>query len=128
VTGFGLLGHLTEFCAQARVAVTVHLGKVPFYEGAQECVANGIFSSLQPSNTRTRRAVANHEAARHHPDYPLLFDPQTAGGLLAAVPAKHAAACIAELRNTAGAETSCIIGEVMADNIQGPAWITVQTP
>ena len=29
VTGFGLLGHLTEFCAQARVAVTVHLGKAP---------------------------------------------------------------------------------------------------
>jgi selenide,water dikinase len=125
VTGFGLLGHLSEFCQQAKLAVTVHLGKVPFYAGAQECVANGIFSSLQPANTRTRRAVANHDSARQHTDYPLLFDPQTAGGLLAAVPVKHAAACVAELRNTPGAEMSCIIGEITAENQQGPAWITV---
>jgi selenide,water dikinase len=76
-----------------------------------ETVAAGILSSLQPQNLRLRRAVRDLEAAARHPRYPLLFDPQTAGGLLAGVPAEGAAACVAELR-ALGYPAAAVIGRV----------------
>ncbi len=98
VTGFGLLGHLVEMVRASDVDVTLALERVPLLDGARETVALGIFSSLQPQNVRLRRAIRNLDAAARHPLYPLLFDPQTAGGLLAAVPASEAEACVAALR------------------------------
>ena len=71
----------------------------------------GIVSSLQPQNLRLRRAIRNREAASEHPLFPALFDPQTAGGLLAAVPEQEAAACLADLR-AAGYERAAVIGAV----------------
>jgi selenide,water dikinase len=74
-------------------------------------VASGIFSSLQPQNVRLRRAVHNITAVGTAPLYPLLFDPQTAGGLLASVPAQHAAACLEALK-AHGYTQAAIIGTV----------------
>src|SRR5262249_61209172 len=72
-----------------------------------------VFSSLQPQNVRLRRAIRDLDEIAAHPDYPLLFDPQTAGGLLAAVPASRARSCIAELRH-AGYAQAAVIGFVRA--------------
>ena len=71
----------------------------------------GIFSSLQPQNIRNRRAVVAPEAFAEDPRYPLLFDPQTAGGLLAAVPSGRAAECVAALKG-AGYVAAAVIGEI----------------
>jgi len=71
----------------------------------------GIFSSLQPSNIRLRRAIKNQDIAVNHELYPLLFDPQTAGGLLATIPSQHKDACVAELHQL-GYPHTCVIGEV----------------
>jgi len=57
-----------------------------------------VLSSLQPANVRLRRAIRDLDAAQRLPLYPLLFDPQTAGDLLAGVPAANAGACIVALR------------------------------
>lgn len=113
VTGFGLLGHLVEMVRASSVDVTLQLTAVPVLEGARETVAAGVFSSLQPQNVRLRRAIRNLEAASAHPDFPLLFDPQTAGGLLAAVPAAAAAACVAELQSC-GYMDAAMVGSVVA--------------
>lgn len=111
MTGFGLLGHLLEMCKASRATVSISMGQIPLLPGALHCVRNGIFSSLQPSNLRLRRAVGNEAAALQHEAYPLLFDPQTSGGLLASVPADEAAACVEELR-AAGYEAAAVVGEV----------------
>jgi selenide,water dikinase len=111
VTGFGLLGHLVEMVRASGVDVTVVPNNVPLLDGARETVAAGIFSSLQPQNVRLRRAIRDLDVASTHPFYPLLFDPQTAGGLLAAVPSSRAEACVAELR-AAGYEQASVIGTV----------------
>eukprot|EP00435_Cladocopium_sp_Y103_P051983 s1777_g16.t1 len=113
VTGFGLIGHLFEMCSQSEMQVRIQLQKVPFYQGAIDCVEMGIESSLQVSNVRLRRAVTSEDQVRSHPAYPLLFDPQTAGGLLAAVPKDDAEQCVAELR-ASGATFAAIIGSVPA--------------
>ncbi len=98
LTGFGLLGHLVEMTKPSGVDAEIELDALPVLDGALDTVAAGVLSSLQPANTRLRRALRNQEAALGHPRYPLLFDPQTAGGLLASVPEDRAEACLAALR------------------------------
>eukprot|EP00960_Hanusia_phi_P073843 768100-Hanusia_phi.AAC.4 len=87
VTGFGLLGHLWEMAKASSSQVELDLNSIPLLPGALECIQNGIFSSLQPANVRLKRSIANEEEALKHHAYPLIFDPQTSGGLLATVPA-----------------------------------------
>lgn len=111
VTGFGLLGHLVEMTRASGVDVELDLQQIPWLDGARDTVAAGIFSSLQPQNVRLRRAIRHPEAVLASPLYPLLFDPQTAGGLLASVPAARAEACLAELQ-TLGYKHAALIGTV----------------
>ncbi|MDP3512391.1 MAG: selenide, water dikinase SelD [Sulfuritalea sp.] len=113
LTGFGLLGHLVEMTKPSGVDAELDLAALPLLAGAAECVAAGVLSSLQPANLRLRRALANQEEAAGHPNYALLFDPQTAGGLLASVPADQAEACLAALR-AAGYPHAARIGRVLA--------------
>jgi selenide,water dikinase len=113
ITGFGLLGHLIEMVRPSQVDVDLWLDKIPILEGAAETVASGILSSLQPQNVRLRRAIRNLEETAKDPRYPLLFDPQTAGGLLASVPAERAEDCVTLLRRS-GYPSSAMIGVVRA--------------
>jgi len=124
VTGFGLLGHLVEMVKAGNVDATIWLPGVPLLEGLHETMAAGIFSSLQPQNVRLRRAVRNLDAASTHPLYPILFDPQTAGGLLASVPSERAHACVAALR-TAGYASAATVGYVEPRSAS-PAAITAE--
>ncbi|MEJ2316994.1 MAG: selenide, water dikinase SelD [Gammaproteobacteria bacterium] len=111
VTGFGLLGHLVEMTRASDTDVRLELDAIPLLDGAEQTVAAGILSSLQPQNVRLRRAVRNPDALSDHPRYPLLFDPQTAGGLLASVPADRAPGCVEELHDL-GYTQAVIIGSV----------------
>jgi selenide,water dikinase len=112
VTGFGLIGHLVEMTKPSAVNVELDLAAVPLLEGARETVEAGIFSSLQPQNLRLRRAVHDADAHAHDPRYALLFDPQTAGGLLAGIPEDQADDCVAELRRL-GYPRAAVIGHVL---------------
>ncbi|HEY9735765.1 MAG TPA: selenide, water dikinase SelD, partial [Trichocoleus sp.] len=111
VTGFGLLGHLLEMVQASRVNVELDLTALPVLEGARDTLARGIVSSLQAQNEQVAAAVQTAEGHSQHRDYPLLFDPQTAGGLLASVPAAVAADCLCALHE-AGYTDSVLLGEV----------------
>jgi selenide,water dikinase len=113
LTGFGLLGHLVEMTRPSGVDAELQLSALPLLDGAVACVQAGIVSSLQPDNVRLRRALRNGEAFAQDPRYPLLFDPQTAGGLLASVPAAKADACVQALRE-AGYTHTAVIGRITA--------------
>jgi selenide,water dikinase len=112
LTGFGLLGHLVEMTRPSGVDAEIDLAALPVLPGAEECAAAGIASSLQPANIRLRRALRNQADYVSHPRYPLLFDPQTAGGLLASVPSDRAAACIERLHQL-GYPRAAAIGRVV---------------
>ena len=113
LTGFGLLGHLVEMTRPSGVDAELQLSALPLLAGAVECVQAGIVSSLQPANVRLRRALRNGQDFVNDPRYPLLFDPQTAGGLLASVPAAQAQACVQALREAGYAHTA-VIGRITA--------------
>ncbi|MCP4406867.1 MAG: selenide, water dikinase SelD [Gammaproteobacteria bacterium] len=111
LTGFGIIGHLIEMTKASEVDATIVMDALPLLDGAMDTVAAGILSSLQPQNLRLRRAVQEFENASKHPVFPLLFDPQTAGGLLAGVPAEQVDACVDELRLLGYSDTQ-IIGQI----------------
>jgi selenide, water dikinase len=115
LTGFGLLGHLVEMTRPSQVDAELQLSALPLLDGAVECVQAGIVSSLQPANVRLRRALRNGQEFIHDPRYPLLFDPQTAGGLLASVPADQATACVQALK-AAGYVHTAIIGRISGES------------
>lgn len=117
LTGFGLLGHLVEMTRPSGVDAELQMSTLPLLDGAVDCVKAGIVSSLQPANVRLRRALRNADEFVHDPRYPLLFDPQTAGGLLASVPAAQAQACVQALQ-AAGYVHTAIIGRI---TVQGEA-------
>jgi selenide,water dikinase len=94
VTGFGLAGHLLEMLEASGVAARVSLGDLPLMEGAEALAAQGVASSLAPAN---RAAVVGRMSVPGGPRGALLFDPQTAGPLLAAVPEERAGAVLAAL-------------------------------
>ncbi len=114
LTGFGLLGHLVEMTRPSGVDARLVLSSIPVLDGAEETAARGILSSLQPANVRLRRALRNQAEMLEHPRYRLVFDPQTAGGLLASIPPERAEACLGALR-AAGYGHAAIIGEIEAD-------------
>ena len=116
VTGFGLAGHLVEMLEASGVSATLRLADVPLLPGALELASLGHASSLAAAN---RVALLGRISVPEAVLSDLLFDPQTGGGLLAAVPAAEAPALIAALR--ARGEVAAVIGEVTA----GPVFLTV---
>jgi len=112
VTGFGLLGHMVEMIRPSGVDVELEMSALPIMDGALETVRMGILSTLQPANVRLRRAIRNQEQAITSELYPLVFDPQTSGGLLASLPADKADACLKDLI-ALGYTNSAIVGRVL---------------
>ncbi|MDF1820235.1 MAG: selenide, water dikinase SelD [Alcanivoracaceae bacterium] len=94
ITGFGLLGHLLEMCRASHVGATLDQHQLPVLAGVPGLVRQGIESTLKAANDI---ALASCEIAPHWQQHPLLTvltDPQTSGGLLAAVPADRRDACL----------------------------------
>ncbi len=85
ITGFGLAGHLRGICDASGVGANLRLDQIPLMEGALDLSASGVRSSLFEDN---RTGAGTIEG----PQFDLLFDPQTAGGLLAAVAPEQAEA------------------------------------
>ncbi|MGB3279468.1 MAG: selenide, water dikinase SelD, partial [Pseudorhodobacter sp.] len=107
VTGFGLAGHLLEMLEGAGLSAEIDLRTVPVLPGAEALAALGIASSIAPAN---RALCLGRIIAPDTPRTALLYDPQTAGGLLATVPKAQAEAVLAKL--IAAGETAAIIGHI----------------
>jgi selenide,water dikinase len=118
VTGFGLAGHLEGMLRASGVAARLDLGTLPALPGALELLAQGLRSTFHSQNEQATSVLLAPEGAGH-PRLPLLFDPQTSGGLLFGVAAERAAAVVADLHRR-GAAAAAVIGEVSAAGSEGP--------
>ena len=126
ITGFGLLSHLTEMLRASGASAEVWVSELPALPGAEPLLASGLRSTAHPENRRIARAGRVEEDASAHPRYELLFDPQTAGGLLAAVPPPREDTFRAALAQ-AGVPASRI-GIVTAPRKDGAAALIRRTP
>jgi selenide,water dikinase len=111
VSGFGLLGHLSELCRASDVGARVFASAPELLPHAFELAAAGVF----PGGTERNRAAIEKETAWmgdvDEALRVLLCDAQTSGGLLAAVPVEEGEALAGEL--AAAGYSASVIGEVI---------------
>ena len=120
VTGFGLLGHLSEMAQGAGVRAVVDRKKLPVFETARRMAGEGIKTGASGRNWKAIEAGVQTPADWSDTDQTLLCDPQTSGGLLVACAPEAVDAVLAEFAAT-GHSGAAIIGHVEV----GPAGVRV---
>lgn len=98
ITGFGLLGHISEIARRSSVHVELAVDQVSLMDGVKEIVMQQVRSSLHDNNAQS---VADYEKLKDFDDSQIapLVDPQTCGGLVAAIPKAHVDECVDRLRD-----------------------------
>ena len=86
VTGFGLIGHARELVLASDVSIRISAAKVPLLEGALDCVRAGYIPAGLKNNREFAECMVEYETGVPEDVRALLFDPQTAGGLLISTP------------------------------------------
>ena len=106
ITGFSLLGHAWEMAEASGVGLRFDLQKIPFTRGARSYAEEWIFPGGASDNRLYFRRTCSFAAQIAEHEQMLLFDPQTSGGLLLAVPARpagsHAAAGLSSSSSRCG--------------------------
>jgi selenide, water dikinase len=90
ITGFGLIGHAREVALASNVSLYIHAGRIPLLDGALECVRAGQIPGGLKANREFAECVVTYDDGIPEEVRTLLFDPQTAGGLLVSVAADAA--------------------------------------
>ncbi len=123
VTGFSLLGHLSEMALASGVDVQIHFDDIPLFPGVIEAVAEGIIPGAVERNKEScgSRVVAGAGVASEMLD--ICYDAQTSGGLLICIEPAKAQEFVSQLRK-AGITQAAIIGEVLA---KGTGKVLVET-
>ena len=99
VTGFGLIGHARELAFASDVALRLYVSKIPLIEGAIQCVHNGHIPGGLRNNRDFAECQVQYDEGISEDLKALLFDPQTAGGLLVSA---TDGSRLSEALNTAG--------------------------
>src|SRR5262249_58725422 len=119
VSGCGLLGHLAPLLFACGVSARIDAQALPALPGARALLARGVRSTFHAQNERDGSGALARARQNESADRALLFDPQTSGGLLFAVPADRAADSVAALHARGDADAACI--GVIAPPLEGPA-------
>lgn len=109
VTGFGLLGHLSNLVQHEPLQCNISPADVPYLPGVDTLLGEGVQSSLSEANQLVLQSIAGGQNLTYA-EAVLLTDPQTAGGLLALVPKINEEKCIKEL-HASGYEHASVIGD-----------------
>jgi selenide,water dikinase len=114
ITGFGLLGHASEMIDGTDVGMVIDSKAVPYFPQAKELAEMGMIPAGLHRNREFRKNMVNIAEAVPRYLQDILFDPQTSGGLLIAVPEKKATTLLEELHKR-GVSEAVVIGVVVAE-------------
>ena len=90
ITGFGLIGHLREVLLASNVSARISASKVPVLEGALDCIGAGYIPGGLNNNRAFAECLVEYDQQVAEDLRTILYDPQTAGGLLISTPAGEA--------------------------------------
>ena len=119
VTGFALAGHAFGMARASGVGLRIVFARLPVHDGFYLLAKSGVTTGCTVDNEENVRAVFEDRAGLDRQQRELLFDPQTSGGLLLAVPPANASALLDAL--LASGHRAAEVGEVL----EGPARIEV---
>ncbi len=120
ITGFGIAGHILEMAAGSQVSISLSFASMPIFSGALDMYHKGETTGSNKANRNLSAAHLKIRTELSSAAEEILFDPQTSGGLLLAVPEDQADGALRAIIER-GAETAAIIGEVT----EGDCTITV---
>jgi selenide,water dikinase len=115
VTGFGILGHTLEMARGSDVQIDLIYQNLPFYPNALRMYQKGETTGSNKANRRLAEGAWEMATHRSADEQQLLFDPQTSGGLLLAVPGAQADELISRLKKE-GVETAVGVGAVVSSD------------
>ena len=111
ITGFGLIGHARELAAGSGASLRIQAAQVPALHGAMECIRARFIPGGLNANRDFAECSVSYGAGISEELKTLLFDPQTAGGLLFSVPGEESSELVARLNSAAVPVSE--IGEVL---------------
>jgi selenide, water dikinase len=114
ITGFGLLGHLSEMIRGNGLGMIVYAGKVPYFPEAKKFADMGMVPGGTYRNKEFFSQWIRFDSTVPQYLQDILFDPQTSGGLLISVPRGNADSLLTQLREK-NVNEAVIIGEVVAE-------------
>ena len=98
VTGFALMGHGFEMAQGSECTIHIQTDKVPYHKEAYEMAEMGFIPAGAYRNREYAEAGVKNMANVSRAMQDILFDPQTSGGLLIALPEEEGNACLKELK------------------------------
>jgi selenide,water dikinase len=111
ITGFGLIGHGREMARASNVSLRIHASHIPVLEGALDCIRANYLPGGLKANREFAECVVGYEGGVSEDLKTLLFDPQTAGGLLVSVSSEDSSDLLRVL-GAAGVPVA-VVGEVL---------------
>lgn len=123
ITGFGLAGHLLEMLQSSGLSAELYLEQLPTLDGAIQTTKKGFTSSLAPQNHTVEQFIQAEIKSRNNPKYELIFDPQTSGGLLAAIASDLVADCLDDLQKN-GYRSAIQVGTMLSVKSQPKIHVT----
>lgn len=112
ITGFGLIGHAAEMAALSETGLKISFGHLPVMPGTRQWAEAGLVPGGAYSNREYRLDILDAEISLDEWMLDILFDPQTSGGLLIAVPTEVAGVMVERIRQQ-GFRDAADIGEVI---------------
>ncbi len=112
ITGFGLIGHAREMAIASNVSFRIYASRIPLLPGGLDCVRAGYIPGGLKANREFAECMVGYESGVADDRKTILFDPQTAGGLLISVAADGAADLLQALQNSGVPVLD--VGEVLA--------------
>jgi selenide, water dikinase len=114
ITGFGLLGHACEMIEGTDIGMVIDTSAVPIFPEAREYAEMGMIPGGLHRNRDYRKNMVDMDSKVPQYLQDILYDPQTSGGLLIAVPKAKASRLLKKL-HAQGVTEAAIIGEVVAE-------------
>ena len=115
VTGFGLGGHGLEMAKASNVKLRLKMAELPLFDEAIAMYDKGMSTGVNSHNEKLIGASVEYEKEFSASQQQMILDPQTSGGLLAALPADQAAELVKELAQIP-TPAAVIIGEVLSSD------------
>ncbi len=121
ITGFGVIGHALEVARSSSVRIGLDYGRLPLLPHARAMYRKGETTGSNRPNRRMAEGAWHAERTLDRSEEELLFDPQTSGGLLFALPSPQADGFAARLKQS-GVADAAVVGEVQA----GPPSVVIR--